>query len=77
MDYGFGAVFGCPAHDQRDLDFAIKYKLEILPVVCPPGANNDFKIDKEAYVGPGKIFNSQFLNNLKFPMNRLLRLLRY
>ena len=35
MDYGFGAVFGCPAHDQRDLDFALKYKLEVLPVVCP------------------------------------------
>tara|TARA_B100001057_G_scaffold140861_1_gene140574 strand:+ start:262 stop:2799 length:2538 start_codon:yes stop_codon:yes gene_type:complete len=67
MDYGFGAVFGCPAHDQRDLDFALKYKLEVLPVVCPPGENNNFKIDKQAYTGPGKIFNSQFLNGLNCP----------
>ena len=67
MDYGFGAVFGCPAHDQRDLDFAIKYKLEIIPVVRPLSESNNFKIDKEAYSGPGKIFNSKFLNDLKAP----------
>ena len=65
MDYGFGAVFGCPAHDQRDLDFAIKYDLEILPVVKPE--NGTFQIDKEAYTGPGLIFNSEFLDGLKAP----------
>ncbi len=67
MDYGFGAVFGCPAHDQRDLDFARKYKLKILPVVCPPGKDKSFQIDNEAYTGPGKIFNSQFLDGLEAP----------
>ncbi len=67
MDYGFGAVFGCPAHDQRDLDFALKYNLEVLPVVCPPGENDNFKINTEAYTGPGKIFNSQFLDGLNCP----------
>ena len=73
MDYGFGAVFGCPAHDQRDLDFALKYKLEVLPVVCPPNENDNFKVTKEAYTGPGKIFNSQFLNGLKSPNESILK----
>ena len=73
MDYGFGAVFGCPAHDQRDLDFALKYKLKVLPVVCPPGENENFKINKEAYTGPGKIFNSQFLNGLNCPDESILK----
>ncbi len=73
MDYGFGAVFGCPAHDQRDLDFALKYKLKILPVVCPPNENDNFKVTKEAYTGPGKIFNSQFLNGLKCPDESILK----
>ena len=73
MDYGFGAVFGCPAHDQRDLDFALKYKLKVLPVVCPPNENDNFKITKEAYTGPGKIFNSQFLNGLKSPNESILK----
>ena len=67
MDYGFGAVFGCPAHDQRDLDFAIKYKLKIKPVVCPPNEDENFTVTNEAYSGPGKIFNSKFLDNLKCP----------
>ena len=67
MDYGFGAIFGCPAHDQRDLDFAIKYNLEITAVVKPEDENNQFKINKEAYTGPGIIFNSDFLNDLKAP----------
>jgi leucyl-tRNA synthetase len=71
MDYGFGAVFGCPAHDQRDLDFALKYKLKITPVVKP---NNDkFEIKKEAYTGPGKIFNSKFLNDLNVPEESILK----
>ena len=73
MDYGFGAVFGCPAHDQRDLDFALKYKLKVLPVVCPPNENDNFKITKEAYTGPGKIFNSQFLNGLNCPDESILK----
>ena len=73
MDYGFGAVFGCPAHDQRDLDFALKYNLKVLPVVCPPGENDNFKIDTEAYTGPGKIFNSQFLDGLNCPDESILK----
>ena len=67
MDYGFGAVFGCPAHDQRDLDFALKYKLNIIPVIKPENINKTFKITKEAYVGPGIIFNSKLLDGLKAP----------
>ena len=73
MDYGFGAVFGCPAHDQRDLDFALKYNLEVLPVVCPPGESDNFKINTEAYTGPGKIFNSQFLDGLNCPDESILK----
>jgi len=67
MDYGFGAIFGCPAHDQRDLDFALKYNLDVTAVVKPEKENNQFKIDKEAYTGPGIIFNSSFLNDLRAP----------
>ncbi len=73
MDYGFGAVFGCPAHDQRDLDFALKYNLKILPVVRPLGESDNFKIDTEAYTGPGKIFNSQFLDGLNCPDDSILK----
>jgi len=66
MDYGTGAIFGCPAHDQRDLDFAKKYKLKVLPVVKPSKADPvKFKIDNEAYTEDGILFNSDFLNNLK------------
>ncbi len=65
MDYGAGAVFGCPAHDQRDLDFARKYGLPVTPVVLPPGEDPaSFHVKQEAYVGPGRIFNSAFLNGL-------------
>ena len=65
MDYGTGAIFGCPAHDQRDLDFARKYGLPVQPVVLPPGADPvRFEIADEAYVGPGHIFNSGFLDGL-------------
>ena len=67
MDYGFGAVFGCPAHDQRDLDFALKYNLDVITVVKPSDKENDFRVKKEAYTGPGVIFNSQFLDGLKVP----------
>ncbi len=67
MDYGFGAVFGCPAHDQRDLDFAKKYNLEIIPVVKPENENDQFQIKDEAYTDSGLIFNSGLLNGLKVP----------
>ena len=73
MDYGFGAVFGCPAHDQRDLDFAVKYNLKISPVVKPIGEESDFKITKTAYTGPGIIFNSKFLDQLKAPEQSVLK----
>ena len=65
MDYGFGAVFGCPAHDQRDFDFAKKYNLEIKTVVRPFEENENFKVENEAYPGPGVIINSEFLNGLR------------
>ena len=67
MDYGFGAVFGCPGHDQRDFDFAKKYNLEIKTVVKPLDQDDDFVVSTEAYTGPGTIVNSSFLNNLKVP----------
>ena len=67
MDYGFGAVFGCPAHDQRDFDFAKKYNLEIKTVVKPDNETDEFKVDEEAYTGSGVIINSEFLNGLKVP----------
>ena len=67
MDYGFGAVFGCPAHDQRDFDFAKKYNLEIKTVVRPDDKNDDYQVENEAYIGPGKIINSKFLNGLDVP----------
>ena len=63
MDYGTGAIYGCPAHDQRDLEFALKYELEILPVVSPVKSKN-VKIKDEAYVEDGFIINSDFLNDL-------------
>ena len=67
MDYGFGAVFGCPAHDQRDLDFALKYNLEIKTVVKPKQEKDNFKVREIAYVQDGIIINSDFLNGLKVP----------
>ncbi|MEC8388995.1 MAG: leucine--tRNA ligase [Pseudomonadota bacterium] len=65
MDYGTGAIFGCPAHDQRDLDFARKYDLAVRPVVLPADADPaDFTVGDEAYTGDGKLFNSAFLDGL-------------
>jgi leucyl-tRNA synthetase len=65
MEYGAGAIFGCPAHDQRDLDFARKYDLPVRPVVLPPGADPAlFHVKHEAYLGSGLIYNSKFLNGL-------------
>ena len=65
MGYGTGAIFGCPAHDQRDLDFARKYDLIVTPVVCPTDQNPDtFSIKEEAYTGIGNLINSRFLDGL-------------
>ena len=76
MDYGLGAVFGCPAHDQRDLDFAKKYDLKILPVVTPK-LEEDLVINDKAYTGPGYIFNSDFLNGLKSPSESILKTIEF
>jgi leucyl-tRNA synthetase len=65
MAYGTGAVFGCPAHDQRDLEFAHAYGLPVTPVVLPPGADaENFAIGDEAYIGDGVLINSDFLDGL-------------
>ena len=63
MEYGTGAVFGCPAHDQRDLEFARKYGLDVIAVVAP-GGNEDFSVGNEAYLDDGILINSDFLNGL-------------
>tara|TARA_Y100001970_G_scaffold293001_1_gene437105 strand:+ start:464 stop:2998 length:2535 start_codon:yes stop_codon:yes gene_type:complete len=76
MEYGFGAVFGCPAHDQRDFDFAKKYNLEIKTVVRPEKEDENFVVTKEAYTGPGQIINSEFLNNLKVPNESILETIK-
>jgi leucyl-tRNA synthetase len=68
MEYGSGAIFGCPAHDQRDLDFARKYKLPVKPVVLPKGEDpKSFSVGNEAYVGDGTLFNSDFLDGKDVP----------
>jgi len=65
MEYGTGAIFGCPAHDQRDLEFARKYGLPVMPVVLPPDQNPaTFTIGDAAYVEEGRLFNSDFLDGL-------------
>ena len=65
MEYGSGAIFGCPAHDQRDLDFARKYELDVIPVVAPEGVSaGDMNIENEAFVDDGLIINSAFLDGL-------------
>jgi len=76
MDYGFGAVFGCPAHDQRDFDFAKKYNLEIKTVVKPFNEDEKFEVKNEAYAGPGEIINSDFLNGLEAPNNSVLETIK-
>ena len=67
MDYGFGAVFGCPAHDQRDLDFALKYNLPVKTVVKPINENLNFIVKDKAFTENGIIINSQNLNGMKVP----------
>jgi leucyl-tRNA synthetase len=65
MDYGTGAIFGCPAHDQRDLDFVNVYGLGATPVVCPPGVDPaTFAVDRVAYDGDGLMVNSRFLDGM-------------
>ncbi len=77
MDYGFGAVFGCPGHDQRDFDFAKKYNLKIKTVVKPYEENDNFEVSKEAYAGPGIIINSDFLNGLKAPESSIIKTIEH
>ena len=77
MDYGFGAIFGCPGHDQRDLDFAKKYDLEVVPVVKPYDHIGKFSIDKEAYTGPGTVFNSKFLDGFKAPNESIAQAIKF
>ncbi|WP_024279693.1 leucine--tRNA ligase [Xanthobacter sp. 126] len=68
MDYGTGAIFGCPAHDQRDFDFATKYGLAITPVVLPEGADPaTFSVAEGPYDGDGTLFNSAFLDGMSVP----------
>jgi len=76
MDYGLGAVFGCPAHDQRDLDFAKKYNLKITPVVRPE-KDKDFEINNEAYTGEGYLYNSDFLDGLKAPSESIIKTIEF
>jgi leucyl-tRNA synthetase len=65
MGYGTGAIFGCPAHDQRDFEFASKYGLSIVPVVIPEGEDpTTYDLAGKAYDGPGRIANSEFLDGL-------------
>ena len=76
MDYGLGAIFGCPAHDQRDLDFAKKYNLSVIPVVRPE-KNENFTIDDKAYTNGGYLFNSKFLDDLKVPSESIPKTINY
>ncbi len=76
MDYGFGAVFGCPGHDQRDLDFALKYNLPVRTVVRPKEEKDDFKVKNIAYTDQGVIINSKFLNNLKVPDESIIEAIK-
>ncbi len=76
MDYGFGAVFGCPAHDQRDFDFAKKYDLKIKTVVRPNDENENFEVRDEAYSGSGVMINSEFLNDLKAPDDSIIETIK-
>ena len=77
MDYGFGAVFGCPAHDQRDFDFAKKYNLKIKTVVKPKDQNDEFEVKEEPHTGPGIMINSKFLNKLSVPEKSIFEAIRF
>jgi leucyl-tRNA synthetase len=77
MEYGLGAVFGCPAHDQRDFDFAKKYNLQIKTVVTPKAEEQNFEVTDSAYVGDGFIINSAFLDGLKCPEESINKTIEY
>ena len=77
MDYGLGAVFGCPAHDQRDLDFAKKYSLKVITVVKPELKDTDFSVTDKAFTGDGFMINSSFLDNLKSPSESIAKAINY
>ena len=77
MDYGFGAVFGCPAHDQRDFDFSKKYNLEIKTVVKPNNENDNYVVESKPHTGPGIMINSGFLNGLSAPEESILKTIKY
>ena len=64
MEYGSGAIYGCPAHDQRDLDFANKYNIEVIPVLMPKNDKEKYSITDEAYTGDGTLINSDYLDGL-------------
>ena len=77
IDYGFGAVFGCPAHDQRDLDFANKYNLKILPVVKPKDGEVENNLKNKAYTGKGFLYNSKFFDGLSVPDESIKKAIEY
>ena len=77
MDYGLGAVFGCPAHDQRDLDFAKKYNLTVTSVISFNPNEREIEIKDKAYTGDGYLINSSFLNNLKCPDESIIKTIEY
>ena len=77
MDYGMGAVFGCPAHDQRDMDFVKKYNLKITTVVKPSNEKENFEVTDKAYTGEGKLINSEFLNDLNVPSESINETINY
>ena len=77
MDYGLGAVFGCPAHDQRDLDFANKYNLKVKTVVTPDKNNLNFNVKNEAYTESGFMINSSFLNGIKSPEDSIIKTINH
>ena len=77
MDYGLGAVFGCPAHDQRDFDFAKKYNLEIKTVISPDKKNKKFEVKDKAYSDQGFLINSSFLDGLQCPKQSIEKTIEY
>ncbi len=77
MDYGLGAIFGCPAHDQRDLDFANKYSLNVITVVKPELNNDEFRVTDKAFTDNGFMINSSFLNGLKSPSESVEKAINY
>ena len=77
MDYGMGAVFGCPAHDQRDLDFAIKYNLKVKTVIAPNKDDLNFNVKDKAYTESGFMINSSFLDGVKSPRDSINKIINY